>query len=55
MDDPAYLASWAGDEDPGDLDDYADSDNAPLELDDAELAALLAEAREITAGQARAS
>ena len=31
MDDPAYLASRAGDEDPGDLDDCADPDNAPLE------------------------
>ena len=55
MDDPAYLASRAGDEDPGDLDDCADPDNAPLELDDTELAALIAEAREITVGQARAA
>jgi hypothetical protein len=44
----------AGDEDPGDPDDCQDPDNAPPALDDAELAALLAEAREITAGQAAA-
>jgi hypothetical protein len=53
MDDPAYLACRADDEDPGDLDEYVDPDNAPLELDDAELAALIAESREITADQAR--
>ena len=55
MDDPAYLAARAEDEDPGDPDDYQDPDNAPPALDDAELAALLAEAREITAEQARAA
>ena len=31
MDDPAYLAYRAEDEDSGDLDDYADPDNAPFE------------------------
>ena len=54
--DEAYLAAMADDEDPGDPDDYQDPDNAPpAGLDDAELATLLAEAREITAGQARAA
>jgi hypothetical protein len=44
------------DEDPGDLDLYEDPDNAPLPgLDDAELEALLAEARQVTAEQARAA
>jgi hypothetical protein len=44
----------ADDEDPGDLDEYQDPDNAPPPgLDDAQLEALLAEAREITAAQAR--
>jgi Domain of unknown function (DUF222) len=55
MDDPAYLAARAEDEDPGELDEYADPDNAPPGLDDAELDALLAEAQEITAEQARAA
>ncbi len=57
MDDPAYLAARAEDEDPGDLDLDEDPDDAPppgLEdagvLDDAELEALIAEAREVTAG-----
>jgi hypothetical protein len=46
----------AQDEDPGDLEEYEDPDNAPPPgLDDAELAALLAEAHEITAEQARAA
>jgi hypothetical protein len=46
----------ADDEDPGDPDDYQDPDSAPPPgLDDAELAALLAEAAEITAAQARAA
>jgi hypothetical protein len=46
----------ADDEYPGDPDLYEDPDNAPPPgLDDAELAALLAEAREITAAQARAA
>jgi hypothetical protein len=54
--DEAYLAARADDEYPGDPDEYEDPDNAPpLGLDDAELEALLAEAREITADQARAT
>jgi Domain of unknown function (DUF222) len=49
-------AFWAGEEDPGDLDEYEDPDNAPPPgLDDAQLAALIAEAREVTAEQARAA
>ena len=55
MDDPAYLAARAEDVDPGDPDEYADPDNAPPGWDDAELDALIAEAREITAAQARAA
>ena len=54
--DEAYLAARADDEDPGDLDLYEDPDNAPpAGLDDAELAALIAEARAVTADQARAA
>jgi len=57
--DEAYLAARAEDEYPGDLEEYEDPDNAPPSLDDAELAALIAEAcqvgREITADQARAA
>jgi hypothetical protein len=58
--DEAYLAARAGDEDPGDLEEYQDPDNAPpAGLDDAELTALIAEARqsgrEITADRARAA
>jgi len=54
MDDPAYLAVRAEDEDPGDLDPDEDPDNDPPPgLDDAELEALIAEAREMTADQAR--
>ncbi len=54
--DEAYLAAMADDEDPGDPDEYEDPDNAPpTGLDDHELAALIAEAREITADQARAA
>ena len=54
--DEAYLAAMADDEDPGDPDEYQDPDSAPpADLDDAELAALIAEAREITADQARAA
>jgi hypothetical protein len=54
--DEAYLAAMADDEDPGDTEEYEDPDNAPpAGLDDAELAALIAEAREITAAQARAA
>ena len=46
----------AEDEDPGDPDLYQDPGNAPPPgLDDARLAALLAEAREITEDQARAA
>jgi hypothetical protein len=52
----AYLDSLAEDEDPGDLDLYPDPDNAPPPgLDDAGLAALIAEAREVTEDQARAA
>ena len=46
----------ADDEDPGDLEEYEDPDNAPPPgLDDGELAALIAGAREVTADQARAA
>jgi hypothetical protein len=56
MDDPAYLASRAEDEDPGDLDECEDPDNAsPPGLADLELEALITESREITADQARAA
>ena len=59
MDDPAvgeaYLDWLAEDEYPGDPDEEEDPDCAPPPgLDDAELAALIAEAREVTADQARA-
>jgi len=54
--DEAYLAAMADDEDPGDAGEYEDPDNAPpAGLDDYELPALIAEAREITADQARAA
>ena len=54
--DEAYLAAMADDEDPGDPDEYEDPDNAPPPgLDDAQLAAVIAAAREITAEQARAA
>jgi Domain of unknown function (DUF222) len=54
--DEAYLAAVAGDEYPGDLEEYEDPDHAPPPgLDDAELEALIAEAREITADQVRAA
>jgi hypothetical protein len=53
--DEAYLASRAGEECPGDPEEYEDPDNAPPSLDDAELEALVAEAREIAAEQARAA
>ena len=54
--DEAWLAARAEDEDPGDPDEYEDPDNAPpAGLDDDQLAALIAEAREITAEQARAA
>jgi hypothetical protein len=56
IDDPAYLAARAADEDLGDMDEAEDPDNAPPPgLDDDELDALIAEAREITADQARAA
>jgi hypothetical protein len=56
IDDPAYLAARAADEDLGDMDEAEDTDNAPPPgLDDDELDALIAEAREITADQARAA
>jgi hypothetical protein len=46
----------ADDEDPGDLDEYEDPDNAPpAGLDDAQLAALIAEARAAAGDQARAA
>src|SRR6516225_4782302 len=54
--DQAYLAAIAGDEDPGDPDEYEDPDNAPPPgLDDAQLTALIAEAREVITDQARAA
>ncbi len=54
--DQAWLAARDGDEDPGDPDEYEDPDNAPPPgMDDDELAALIAEAREVTAGQAYAA
>jgi hypothetical protein len=56
---PEWLAgddAHADDEYPGDPDEYEDPDNAPPPgLDDAQLAALIAEAQEITAEQARAA
>jgi hypothetical protein len=49
-------AAYARDEDPGDLEEYEDPDHAPPPgLDDDQLAALIAEAREITAAEARAA
>ena len=54
--DEAWLAARADDEDPGDFDLYEDPDNAPPPgLDDDQLAALIAEAREVTADQAYAA
>jgi Domain of unknown function (DUF222) len=58
MDDPAvreaYLAALGDEEYPGDPDEEQDPGNAtPPGLDDAQLAALIAEAREVTADQAR--
>src|ERR1700745_4417717 len=54
---PAWMDdAHADDEDPGDLEEYQDPDNAPPPgLDDAELEVLLAGAREITVEQARAA
>jgi len=52
LDDEAY----GDDEDPGDPDECEDPDNAPpADLADARLAVLIAEAREMTADQARAA
>src|SRR5580693_8448825 len=54
--DEAYLAAMTEDEYPGDADLYEDPDNAPpAGLDDAELATLIAEARENAEDQARAA
>jgi uncharacterized protein DUF222 len=54
--DEAYLAALAEEEYPGDLDLYQDPDNAPPPgLDDAQLAALIAEARQVPADQAAAA
>jgi hypothetical protein len=53
--DEDYLAA-ADDEYPGDPEEYEDPDNAPPPgLDDAELEALIAEARQVAADQARAA
>jgi hypothetical protein len=53
--DEAYLGALAEEDEPGDLDEEEDPDNAPPPgLDDAQLAELIAEAREVTADQARA-
>jgi hypothetical protein len=55
VDEPGYLAALAEDEEPSDPDLWEDPDNAPPpDLDDAQLAALIAEAREVSADQARA-
>ena len=54
--DEAWLAARADDEYPGDPESYEDPDNAPPPgMDDDQLVALIAEAREITAEQARAA
>jgi len=54
--DEAWLAARADDEYPGDLESYEDPDNAPPPgMDDDQLVALIAEAREVTAEQARAA
>ena len=54
--DETYLAAITEDEYPGDADLYEDPDNAPpAGLDDAELAMLIAEARENAEDQARAA
>src|SRR4029077_3958550 len=52
MDDPAYLAMRAADEDPGDLDLDDPDDDPPPDVDDDEL---IAEADQITADQERAA
>jgi hypothetical protein len=54
--DEEYLAAMAEDEDPGDPDLYEDPDNAPpAGLDDSELAALIAGAREAAEDPAQAA
>jgi hypothetical protein len=54
--DEAWLAAMAGDEDPGDPEECEDPDNAPpAGLDDAQLDALIAQAREVSAEDARAA
>ena len=54
--DEAWLAARAEDEDPGGPEEYEDPDNAPPPgLDDDQLAALIAGAREVTAEQVRAA
>jgi hypothetical protein len=53
MDDPAYQAARAADDDPGDPDLEEDPGEPPPGVDDDELAALIAEARHIAAEQAR--
>jgi Domain of unknown function (DUF222) len=56
MDDPDYLAARADDGDAGDREEYEDPDNSPpAGLDDDRLTELIAEARELTADQARAA
>ena len=56
MDDPAYLAALAEDADLGDPDLDEDPDcSPPPGLDDDQLAALIAEAREAAADQERAA
>ena len=60
MDDPeireAYLAALAGEDEPDDPDLYQDPGSAPPPgLDDAQLAALIAEARELTGDQSGAA
>jgi len=53
MDDEAYLAALYEEDEPDDPDLYEDPDNAPPPgLDDGELAALVAEAREVAADEA---
>jgi hypothetical protein len=54
--DEAWLAARAEDEYPGDPDDFEDPDHAPPPgMDDDQLAALIAEAREVTAERAYAA
>ena len=58
IDDPGYLAARDADDpgDPEESDEYEDPDNAPPPgLDDAELAALITEAREAAADQEAAA